>query len=76
MLEMILYGTIRRKKIIEFAITHNLPTFGICRGMQAINNFFNGSVIDSKNSKHVGKPHIIKIVNERLQEFLGKNYAS
>ena len=60
------------KKIIEFAIAHNLPTFGVCRGMQAINNFFNGSVIDSKNSKHVGKPHIIKIVNERIQQFLGK----
>ena len=60
------------KKIIEFAIAHNLPTFGVCRGMQAINNFFNGSVIDSKNSKHVGKPHINKIVNKRLQQFLGK----
>jgi len=60
------------KKIIEFAIAHNLPTFGVCRGMQVINNFFNGSIIDSKNSKHVGKPHTIKIVNERLQQFLGK----
>lgn len=27
------------KKILEYTIAHDLPTFGVCRGMQAINNF-------------------------------------
>ena len=61
------------KKIIEFGIDHNLPIFGVCRGLQAINKFFNGSVVNSRNLKHLGKPHLIKIVNKNPLSFLDKS---
>ena len=61
------------KKIIEFGIDNNLPIFGVCRGLQAINKFFNGSVVNSRNLKHLGKPHLIKIVNKNPLSFLDKS---
>jgi putative glutamine amidotransferase len=64
------------KKIIEFGMTHNLPIFGVCRGLQAINKFFNGSVVSCEppaNLKHLAKPHLIKIINKNLLSFLDKS---
>ena len=60
-------------KIIEFGIAHDLPVFGVCRGLQAINKFFNGSVVNSKDLTHLGKPHLIKIVNKNFLSFLDKS---
>ena len=33
------------KKVIEYAYNNNKPLFGICRGLQAINAFLGGSLI-------------------------------
>jgi len=51
------------RELIKFSIKENIPLFGVCRGMQAINNFFGGKIRESNNKKHVGNHHKIKITN-------------
>ena len=46
-------------EIIKFSIQENIPLFGVCRGMQVINNFFNGTIQNNVTSKHVRKNHKI-----------------
>lgn len=58
------------KSMIKFAITTKVPLFGVCRGMQAINKFFEGEINKSETSNHVGKPHEVEIshpVSEIIQ---------
>ena len=52
--------------ILNYAISHNLPLIGICRGMQVINTFFGGKVQTLDNSNHVNKDHLINITNHSL----------
>lgn len=60
------------KQIIEFAIKSRIPIFGVCRGMQILNNYFNGSL--TRNSRnHVGKRHLLDLVNKKFVENLGMN---
>ena len=44
--------------ILKFAQQKNLSVLGICRGLQMINNFFNGDLIPLKN--HINIMHEIK----------------
>jgi len=34
-------------EIIKYCIYNQLPIFGVCRGMQILNSFFNGSTINA-----------------------------
>jgi len=58
------------KKIINFGIEHNIPIFGVCRGMQLINSYFGGSIQKTTDSQHVGKKHLIEILNPILSTML------
>ena len=58
------------KKILEFGIEKKLPIFGVCRGMQMINHFFNGDIETISGSEHVGTPHSIQIQNKTFIDFL------
>ena len=58
------------QEIIRFGLEYNLPIFGVCRGMQAINDYFNGGIETLTNSKHVEKPHSIKIINSNFSSLL------
>lgn len=50
--------------LIRYAIANNIPLLGICRGLQAINVYFNG---DLKNIKgHYNKKHYIYLNNEKI----------
>ena len=57
-------------KIIKFGILNKLPIFGVCRGMQIINNFFNGTIEKTSSMNHVNNQHSIQIHNENFIGFL------
>ena len=59
-------------EIINYAIKHNIPILGICRGMQILNDFFGGSVITTSNQNHVGKPHNIDFIGSKFPELIEK----
>jgi len=62
------------KRMLEIAIKKNLPLLGICRGLQFINVFFKGKLTQiNKEANHPpGKNHLIKIVDEKMKNFLGE----
>jgi len=44
-------------ELVKFALAHYLPIFGVCRGMQFINNYFGGQL--SPIQEHVAVKHEI-----------------
>ena len=59
------------KIMINFSIKEKLPTLGICRGMQSIQNYFGNDITKIKN--HVKKNHILNIAgNSRIEKILKK----
>jgi putative glutamine amidotransferase len=58
------------KILINFAINVKIPIFGICRGMQVLNNYFGGNNMALNNSTHIDNDHIIKIENNIFSELL------
>jgi len=64
------------KKLLEIAIKKKLPVLCECRGMQFMNVFFNGRLIQSINDEigtnHIAVNHKIKITDEKIASFLGK----
>jgi len=59
-------------KILNFAITNKIPLFGVCRGMQVINKFFNGIIEKNSDSSHVKNLHDITLVNNQLIASMNK----
>jgi len=58
------------KKLLSYAIEKGLPVLGVCRGMQFINVFFGGTIIQSIKN-HIDARHEIRIVdNKALEVFL------
>ena len=52
--------------LLNFFISKNKPIFGICRGMQMINNYFGGNVEEKQGKKHVNNDHRISLTNDFL----------
>ena len=50
------------KSLLEYGVKNKIPIFGVCRGMQIINNFFGGDVVKTSQN-HVNLHHNIDIVN-------------
>ncbi len=58
------------KQIIDYAIKNEIPIFGVCRGMQILNDYFHGKIEKTDSLNHVRKNHDVKIVNEFLKKYL------
>ena len=58
------------KEIIDFAVSNKIPTLGVCRGMQIINNYFGGSITVNDSKSHVGRNHLVELTNEKILKIL------
>ena len=56
----------KNEMILDYAVSHNVPLIGICRGMQVINTFFGGKIQSTNNSEHVKNDHFVNITNHSL----------
>jgi len=80
-----LYGTVRgendsfsvmrdktEQKMLELAVEKKIPVLGICRGMQMINVYFDGKLVNlNENEKtHPIEHHYVKVVDS-TKEILG-----
>jgi len=61
------------KKILNYGITNDIPIFGVCRGMQLINNNFGGSIKIDQKKLHVGKKHVVNLLDKKLISVLNSN---
>lgn len=61
------------KELIEFGIKKRIPIFGVCRGMQVLNKFFQGGITSDPENIHVGNKHEVKITNDEISKVLKKN---
>lgn len=55
--------------LIDFAIAGNIPLLGVCRGMQFINTYFGGALVNIEG--HVGSTHEVDFVTSGFQEIYG-----
>ena len=66
------------EKLLDLAIKRKLPMLGICRGIQFINHYFGGNLIQNikeeikDNVGHIATTHKIKL-SEDTQKFFGKD---
>ncbi|KKM40528.1 hypothetical protein LCGC14_1563790 [marine sediment metagenome] len=64
--------------LLKLSISQKIPLLGICRGMQFINVFFNGSInqqinkMDTKNTHIVPSIHNVEITDNKIMNILGK----
>ena len=42
---------------------NSIPTLGICRGMQVINDYFEGNILKKFDKEHVNNDHVIHLEN-------------
>ena len=45
------------KELLDYAKANNLPVLGVCRGMQMLNNYYDGSLVEMAG--HVGGSHLL-----------------
>jgi N5-(cytidine 5'-diphosphoramidyl)-L-glutamine hydrolase len=66
--EDIVWGNTREQTeslLLQHALDHKIPVLGVCRGLQFINLFFNGSLSKTKN--HVNIQHDLTITQQTMR---------
>jgi putative glutamine amidotransferase len=69
------------QKVIEFALQHDVPLLGVCRGMQVLNVFFGGEIVrdlaelGGGSEDHVATTHEIEFVDPSWRKRLGTSSA-
>ena len=58
------------KELLQHAISKKIPTLGICRGLQLINEHFGGIQTKNQTNSHIGKNHELDVVNEKFRKIL------
>lgn len=58
-------------ELFKWAIKNKKPVIGVCKGMQFINSFFNGSQIIIDKLVHVNKSHIINFIDDCMIKIYG-----
>ena len=66
-------------QLLDLALRRNLPVFGICRGMQFINVYFGGALVqdipaeigDAVDHSDTGGRHSLAVVDARFEALLG-----
>ena len=56
---------ITERRLLAGALTHKLPVFGACRGLQFINHYFGGDVERKLPEKHVGE-HPVRLTDGNI----------
>ena len=57
-------------ELLQYAMSKNIPTLGICRGLQLINQYFGGSITENNSDSHVGTKHHLDIVDKKDREMI------
>lgn len=52
--------------LLNFAISKNLPVFGVCRGLQLFQQYFGGLLSPCPDKSHVAKEHTITLESSSL----------
>lgn len=65
-------------ELLDVAIKRKISVLGICRGMQFINFYFKGKIIQNINQRidnslnHIASTHLINIIDKDVENSLGK----
>lgn len=59
--------------LLKLAIEKKIPTFGVCRGMQLINNYFGGEISFNNSTEHVSTNHDVEITNDKFTSIFDSN---
>jgi gamma-glutamyl-gamma-aminobutyrate hydrolase PuuD len=67
------------RALLDFAVGHGVPVLGICRGLQVINVYFGGRIVQDIEREYgrpahkIGKAHAVHIVDDEARDYLGRD---
>ncbi len=60
------------KNMLEYAIKNDIPSLGVCRGMQFFNKYFGGIIEKTNSNNHVRTRHKVRFLDKGFQKVIGK----
>lgn len=62
--------------LLNHAVQNGLPVFGVCRGLQMMQVFMQGSLTSCSSARHVGKRHRIELSDRAVDYGLNSSVAT